>query len=363
MIEEQVLEVVEPVIEQIVETVAPIVEKVEAPKPTKRSDFKVKAKVEENKVTVEPNIIQPEVVEKVEAPKEVSKDLDFGLGKEEKKEEVKTDWREYLKSAPKEELLKELGIDPDDDFEKEFKKYRRGGGDPYKYLEAKTKDWGKVDDKTLALNNLATVYPTLSKEELDILFEDKYNQLEYLNDDEKNIGSIRLKADAFKLRAEKIEEQKKFSIPEISSSNPDEIIKQYQSIVEKSNQEQADNIRNEVLNHPSTKALMDSKKVAIPAGEFGVFNIKVDPNEVIGYFNDANVYNKYSFNEKGEPDLERKQKLAVIDIVGIEKYNQALINYGKQQAQRAIIEEGQNAIKPTAAPPSTEKKPIVWRST
>ena len=45
-----------------------------------------------------------------------------------------TDWRTALKQADPKEVLKELGYD---DFTLEFAEFRKNGGDPYAYLEAK----------------------------------------------------------------------------------------------------------------------------------------------------------------------------------------------------------------------------------
>lgn len=366
------IELLEPAIEKEAPTPAPIVE---AAAPAKKADFKLLEPTQPAKAAAESKV-EPVKETPKEEPKETPKEtvkadneIDFGLTpkedtKEVAKEAVKpsTDWKDAIKSIDKAELLKELGIEDDDEFEKEFKKFRRNGGDPYKYLEAKSKDWSKVDDRSLAMKELSELYPSLTSDELQIMFDDKYRQDEFASDEDKKIGAVLLKADASRKRQAEIEAQKKFTIPENATVNPSDAVKQYQDELVKQQEQNIAQSYEDYKQHPSTKALVESKKVVIPAGEFGSFNIAVNPDEIVGYFTNPEVFRKYSFTAEGKPDVAKEQALAMIKIIGLEKYNETLIRYGRQQATKSLIEEGQNVEKPKAQP-NVEKKVVQWRST
>lgn len=343
------------------EIIEPKVEQTVQPK----GDFGWKGTPKEPEIepTIEPVIETAQPAAAPAAEQAQTFDFDFGIAptEPEVKPEQVTDWKKVLKSTPKEELYKELGIEDDDEFIKEFKNARKAGLE-YKYLEAKTKDWTKVDDASLALQDLASEYPHLDKADLQALFNDKYKQDEFASEEEKKLGEIKLKADAYKSRQAKIEEQKKFTIPAITATKPEEVIAQYQQQQQQQIEQQAEQNKQRVLDHEATKTLLANKKVVVPAGEFGKFNIGIDPNEVIGYFNDAKTYSKYVLNEKGEPDLGKMQVLAAINIIGIEKFTERLVQHGKQLGLKQLLEEGQNAGK-TNPVPGTEKAKVTWKST
>ena len=344
-------------------------------KPEKKQAFKLKADIKKTSVEGENKPITSEEPKKVEDNKtEINdeKNIDLGFTQQESSEPIKPvvqaqppSWKEVLKGVDRAELFKELGIEEDDAFETEFKNFRRNGGDPYQYLEAKTKDWNKVNNKSLILADLAIGSPNSTPEELEEIFNIKYNQDELADEREKKLGEFEIRRDADKIRQAKIEEQKKFSIPEISAtvSKPEEVIKQYQDQLNMQQMEATKQNNEKYLQHPATKTLQESKKVTIPAGEFGEFNIAVNPEEITNFFTDRGTYLKHVVDEKGEPDINKENIIAMIRIVGLKKYNEALIRYGKQQATKALIEDGQNAQKPIVQQPSTEKRPLQWRST
>lgn len=386
-----------PVIEQVAATAPVVTEKTvtEAPAtpakpstPAKKGDFAFKSKTPvtpavETTPAVEPAVVNPVSTATPVTPPApaVGEGLDFGLDVPESPStpasqvtratsaasatelEIPTDWKSVLKSAKREDILKELGIDEPDDFEKEFRQFRKNGGDPYKYLEAKSKDWNKVDDATLAMQMLAEASPSLNREELELLFNDKYNQDEFSTEDEKRLGAIKLKNDADQKRRAEIENQKKFVIPEVSASNPEEAIKQFQEQMAEQQKQNIKSANDAYLNDPSTQALISSKKVTIPAGEYGDFNVRVNPDDIVGYFTDPEIFKKYSFDAQGKPDIQKEQALAMIKIIGLSKYNETLINFGKEQAKKAILEEGQNVGSPKPQPAVGAKKPIQWRNT
>ena len=275
-------------------------------------------------------------------------------------------WQAAIKDVPREELLKELGIEQDDEFISGFKKFIKNGGDPYEYLEAKSRDWTKIPDKELVMMDLAAKNPSLTREELQMIFEDEYFQDEDATDREKQLGNTKMKAAADAKRRAEIERQKQFKIPEYQTPAPDvEAVKQQfeQELVEKRAQ-YVEETNNAYLSNPSTQDMINSKKVTVPAGEYGDFNVGVDPKTVVDYFTNPEVYQKYTCDDKGKVDYAKLQQLALINIIGISKYNQFLIDHGKKMALKSQIEEGQNAARGQKVIPNSNEKPVTkWRST
>lgn len=275
-------------------------------------------------------------------------------------------WQAAIKDVPREDLLKELGIEQDDEFISGFKKFIKNGGDPYEYLEAKSRDWTKISDKELVMMDLAAKNPSLDREELQMIFEDEYFQDEDATDREKQLGNTKMKAAADAKRRAEIERQKQFKIPEYRPPAPDvEAVKQQfeQELVEKRAQ-YVEQTNNAYLSTASTQEMINSKKVTVPAGEYGNFNVGVDPKAVVDYFTNPEVYQKYTCDDKGNVDYAKLQQLALINIIGISKYNQFLIDHGKKMALKTQIEEGQNASRgQKVIPNSAEKAPIKWRNT
>lgn len=386
-----------PVIEQVAAKAPVVTENVTNPAPAtpaaavtpatpvKKGDFAFKSKTPVTAAVEATSAVEPKVVTTVTPAVEVvpadGEGLDFGLSVPEAPAttasqvtpatptasatelEITTDWKSVLKSVKREDILKELGIDEPDDFEKEFRQFRKNGGDPYKYLEAKSKDWNKVDDATLAMQMLAEASPSLNREELELLFNDKYNQDEFSTEDEKRLGAIKLKNDADQKRRAEIENQKKFVIPEVTATNPEQVIEQFQAEMAEQQKQTIKAANDAYLNDPSTQALISSKKVTIPAGEYGDFNVRVNTDDIVGYFTNPEIFKKYSFDAQGKPDIQKEQALAMIKIIGLSKYNETLINFGKEQAKKAILEEGQNIGSPKPQPAVGAKKPVQWRST
>lgn len=247
------------------------------------------------------------------------------------------DWREAIKGVDKNELLKELGVEFDE-FDIEFAKYRKSGGDPYKYLEAKTFDYNKVSDLDLMKSEFAKKYAHLTPEEQSYLFNKKYGVTDLDDEDVKIDKNIALKADAHEVRQARIAEQQKFKIPEAT-------VQPQQPVDDKTEQ-----VKQYVVQHEATKNLLTSKRVEVGGGFKFQINKPESLTDIV-----LNGNSKYTTNEKGEPDLGKLYKIALYTAMG-EKYDEYLINYGKSLAQKAIIEEGQNAQRPIGRPVTQPEK-------
>lgn len=252
-----------------------------------------------------------------------------------------TDWRTALKQADPKEVLKELGYD---DFTLEFAEFRKNGGDPYAYLEAKSLDWNKVPDDKLVMDSLKAKYPNMDEQELRDYFNYKYKQGEFDSEEDKRFGSLSLKAEASEIRQQRIAEQQKFKVPVIEQAKPTaEQLAQEQKI-----KEENEKLIQYVNNHESTKALLNSKRVAIKLPD-GIkpFNYNVDPKVVLDALYNPEAANKYGRLKTGEPDVQLAYELALFKM-NPEQFKRDLINIGKGIGHRKEVEEAQNIKKPTS---------------
>jgi len=273
---------------------------------------------------------------------------------EEKPIVASSDWREELKKADKKEVLKELGYD---DFILEFAEFRKNGGDAYKYLEAKAFDWNKVSPQDLVIDDLKSQYPNLTDDKIEKLYQAKYKQSEFASDDDKEIGAIQLEADADLIRNKRIKEQESFQIPQIEKRQE---VDNQQAVLEQ--QRLQEESQKQVLNffkeHEATKSLIQSKRVAIELGDNGKFNFNVDKPEVLMdvVLNSEKWQRAIATNpqeadvSKLVPDVSKLQRIALAALNP--NYEKDLVNYGKSLGLKAIVEEGQNAKRPTGAKPS-----------
>ena len=255
------------------------------------------------------------------------------------------DWRDAIKTVDKKELAKELGLD---DFDLEFVEYRKRGGDPSKYLEAKSFDWNKVNDIDVVKAGLKNEFPTLNNEQINKLFEKKYSQNELADDDDREMGSILLQAEAHKLRQAKIEEQQRFKLPE-------PIQQQQTAQVDNSAKEQAEynaKINQFFATHEQTQNLINSKRVAIDLGDAGQFNFNVDrPEMLLKAITDGQTWQKITATPQGEPDVQKLLKIAKYAF-NPDAHDKALFNYGKSFGLKGIVKEGQNAKRPEGQMPT-----------
>jgi hypothetical protein len=279
---------------------------------------------------------------------------------EAKVEQPTYNWKEELKKADRKEILKELGYD---DFLADFAEYRANGGDPYQYLQAKSFDWTKVGDTDIVFDSLANEYSNLDKEELSELFADTYKQGDSFTEEENRRGLIRMKADAHKLRTQRIEEQKNFKIPEIPKQQ--EVAVNQEAILEQERIQQAEQRKHEetlkfINEHEATKNLFNSKRVTINLGE-GVkpFNFKADPEVLQSVAFGKNWIRAISVNPQ-----EADESKLVIDVAKVQKaalmlmnpnYEKDIFEYGKSFGHMKELEQGQNAKRPNGNTPTTNE--------
>ena len=299
------------------------------------------------------------VPENTTSQEENNSNFDLGFSEEKSNEpQVNTQsqstlsWKETLKKLSAQEKIeaaKELGFD---DFDLNFSDARKRGVDPAKYIYAKAIDWNKVSDTDLLKNDYRSKFPNATPAQIDKLIARQYNQTDISDEEDKELGSLMMQADARKIREQKIVEANNFVIPEKIEPQTDENYAQF-----KKDQEQL-NIGREgykrfLAEHEATKNLLQNKRVAIPIGKDGkVFNINIDKPEAINtaLTDNGTTWKKLMQNDKGEPDIF-KQQMTILFAANPYKFIDDIFGYGKAQGMKSKIEENNNASREIGSSP------------
>ena len=254
---------------------------------------------------------------------------------------------EEIKKVDKKELLKKAGVT---DFAIEIDEYLAKGGNAIDFLNARAIDYNKVSDEDIIKSDLQKQYPNFSPQQIALMFNRKYNVSEDADPEDKEFAQLQLQADAYNARQQKIQEQSKFKIPDTPILQKDEAYEQWKKEQE-SEPQLMEKFRSFYETHEATKALNESKRVAINLGE-GVppFNFTIDHPQVLtkALTDGGAILNKLMTTQSGEPDVA-KQHLVTLFSFNPEKFIQDIFKYGQSMGVRKeLVEEGQNAVKPQA---------------
>jgi hypothetical protein len=261
---------------------------------------------------------------------------------------------EELKKIDKKELLKKLGVN---DFTIEMDEYLAKGGKADDYISKRGIDWSKVSDEDLIKQDLKNIYPDATQQQIERLYNKKYTQQEIDTEEDREDGVLLMRADARKIRDQKLQEQNSFKIPEaiIPPVKYEEAYLQWKQQQE-SQPALMKQLNDFYQNHEATKSINESKRVAINLGE-GVpqFNFSINNPDAITrmYTDGGETWQKVTSTPTGEPDVQ-KQQLIGLFTYNPQKFMQDIFNYGRQLGKRDIVGEGQNAQKPTNKAPIVE---------
>lgn len=257
-------------------------------------------------------------------------------------------WQEAIKQVDKKELAKAAGIS---DFALELNEYIANGGNAADYLAAKAIDYTKVSDADLIFEQLKSEFPDATAQQLQRLFNKKYNQSELADEEDREDGQLMISADARKLRQAKIEQQSKFKIPEQVKLDNSPDLEQIKLEAEQAQAKEYQKLKAFYESHKSTKDLMNSKRVAVKLGDKGVFNFSIDKPEVLTQLLlDGETWQKATSNAQGEPDLDKLHRIALVALNP--NYELDIYNSGMAAGRKSLIEEGQNAKRPIGQQPS-----------
>ncbi len=256
---------------------------------------------------------------------------------------------EEIKKVDRKELLKKVGVS---DFAIEMDEYLAKGGNATDYISKKGYDWNKISDEDLVKSDLRNLYPDAQQSQIDRLYNKKYNQRDEDLEDDKEDGTLLMRADARRLREAKITEQNSFKIPDaIIPQTKDEAYEQWKQMQD--TQPALMRQLNEFYqNHEATKSLNESKRVAINLGE-GVpaFNFSINnPDAVTRMYTDGGeTWQKLTSTQTGEPDVAKQQLIGLFSY-NPQKFAQDIFNYGVQMGKKKLVEEGMNAQRPQQKP-------------
>lgn len=263
-----------------------------------------------------------------------------------------------LGRTDKKELLKKAGVS---DFVIELNEHIARGGNPADYINAKSVNWDEVPDEDVIKSKLKAQYPSLTPDEVQRLYDRKYNN--GLTEDDQADDAIQLKAEAYEERLRRKQVQAQFKLPDpiVTASNDPNYERWREQAAE-----QETLLKDTITyynNHPATKNLVESKRVTIDLGE-GIrpLNFQVSKPELItrALTDDGTIMRQLTVTETGEPDVQKEQMMALFAF-NPQAFIQQIFNYGMQQGVRKkLVEEGQNAVRPgqvvTNMP--TDQKPV-----
>lgn len=258
-----------------------------------------------------------------------------------------TSWKDLIKAVDKAELLKEAGLSP---FAIEMDAHIKGGGNPIDYLNAKAVDYTQFSDMDIVKSDLKKQFPSFSNDEIDRLVNKKYSLTGEAEDDAD--GLLLLKADAHTKRQIFIQEQSKFKIAEQQQ------VQVQEEQVQPTAQELALQRRQYVQSlakqlketDPSTKALMETKRVSVALGDDAVHNFNVNPDFVVDAITNPDTWRRIISLNPQEADIENlkadpaKLQRAVVMLTN-PNYEKDIYNSGKSAGRKELISEGQNAVR------------------
>lgn len=232
-----------------------------------------------------------------------------------------------------------------DVFLSEFLKVYRGGGDVLQFLEVKKTDWDKVSDLDVLRRRLDEQNAGLSERARNKIFESEILNKYKIGDasvkegsDEYQINMELLKRDADKVRSEKKDVQRKYSVPDpaerVGKSNdemsPEELSRWRQSVV-------ADD---------TVSKFLKEKKIPVSAGKDGLFALEVDkPEDAVEMIVDErrfwDLFFKDTKQKKGV-DFGKASKVFAF-AADPAAYEERLIDIGRALGEEAYVKERKNA--------------------
>lgn len=113
--------------------------------------------------------------------------------------------------------VKEVTKEPEfkSEFLKKMYEYtEKNGGDVEEFLKIHSTNWDNVDAATLVKEQMKAENPKLTSEEIEKLFDYTYKQSDTNADEDREIGSLRLKTEAEKVREAKKKFQQENAVPQ-----------------------------------------------------------------------------------------------------------------------------------------------------
>lgn len=277
-------------------------------------------------------------------------------------------WQEVLKSQNPEAVFKELGVDYNTvNFAKEvladqkmkgFYDTWKNQGNVTEYLEALTTDYKAMPAEEVMRRDLRSKFPEMSKEEFDILYEDRVIDRykldpEKYSEEEVNRGKILLKADSTQIRESLIAKQneKLLSTPQAQT---DPRLAEFET-----QQAQQAKAIEEYNNYLKTDKYFEdfrsTKTLTIGEGENAFKYAVSDPDKTLSWLTDPEALAK-SFETNGQRDAAKKALIATFASDPY-KFLEEHAKHYRSLGTANVVAEIQNASKPGPQAAASEAQP------
>lgn len=246
------------------------------------------------------------------------------------------DWKELIKGIPSEEVMSVLGLDETD---MEFINHRKNGGDPYVFLEAKNRDWGKMSDIDVLRHDLKMQYPDLAKSDPDsfeIFVEKRLNKMfqvgeQFADERDKKASELEIKLEADKLRKKYADEDQRLILREKAkpTAEQDDAVAREKA--------QAEEWAAFVDDEDATKKLLTDKKMQFGSGDDS-FTMEVDPESILKY-----IRTPGQFFKAFEVDINDSTGKKIGVTLSLDKmYKAVAFALNQEAAIKAAIDKGKS---------------------
>jgi hypothetical protein len=272
-------------------------------------------------------------------------------------------WQDLIKTQPREQVLTELGVQPEaltlaqtlkenPQMEAFFKHWQQKG-DVVEYLRELTTDYTKMPAEDVMRHQLRQAYPEADERALSLLYKrdviNKYGlDPDRFSEEEIEEGRLLLEVDASKFRRDLSEKQKGFLIP----PPPEKAPEAKAEVVDNTAQE-VEAYKSAVTADPLFQSLSQSKVFSLGEGE-DRFSFPVDPEEVSSVLFDTDKWAEKMFTRQGDkvvPNTRQQLLVAMVTAYG-DKFLSAYAQHMKTLGGKTVIDPIENASVPSGATPS-----------
>jgi hypothetical protein len=272
-------------------------------------------------------------------------------------------WQDLIKTQPREQVLTELGVEPqsltlaqtlkENPQMEAFFKHWQEKGDVVDYLRELTTDYTKMPAEDVMRHQLRQAYPKADERTLDLLYKrevvNKYGlDPDRYSEEEIEEGRLLLEVDADKFRGELSEKQKQFLIPP-----PAEKPAEAAAAPVDNSAAEVEAYKQTFSADPLFKTLSESKVFTLGEGD-EKFSFPVDPNEVTSVLFDTDKWGEKMFTRQGDAILPNTRQHLLVGMITAygDKFLNAYAQHMKALGGKTVIDPIENASVPSNATPS-----------
>ena len=283
---------------------------------------------EDSEASLEDN---PETVKLFEQLDGIAKDLTGG--KVDKLEDFFDEYKRMRDSS---------GAQFKDDYIKDAVEYYNKTGNLTPYLEATSVNYEEMSDEKIMRRELEQANPTLSAKAIERLYNrdvvSKYSlDVDKYDEEEVELGKELLKADAAKLREKYVDEQTKFTQPEVAETKQEDTVNQEEAMTQWTQT---------VSQSDYTKDMLENKRILVSYGD-DKFSYEVEnPEDLQAMTLDNNKFFSLFKDENGQVDFDKWYRVLAF-AADPEVYDSSLISHGQELGQEKVVSDLKNPTKPT----------------